>query len=258
MRALRLAEDTKTAEACCKSARTEPVPDLCVACTARHHGICGALEDHHLHELASRTSKRRIKAGQTLQADGEEAVVYANLQMGVVKLVKMLADGRQQIVGLQFPPDFIGRPFGRQSQLSAETVSDVEVCTFPRSVLEDMVKRHPGLERQLFQQTLRELDEARDWLLANGRKSARARVASLLYMIATHVPTVSLLQAHSGRSVIFDLPLTRADMADFLGLTIETVSRQISCLRQDGIIDVENNRHVTVPDMQLLFATTED
>ena len=151
-----------------------------------------------------------IKAGQTLQADGEEAAVYANLQVGVVKLVKMLADGRQQIVGLQFPPDFIGRPFGRQSQLSAEAVSDVEVCTFPRSVLEDMIKRHPELERQLFQQTLRELDEARDWLLANGRKSARARVASLLHMIATHVPAVSLLHAHSRRSVIFDLPLTRA------------------------------------------------
>ena len=117
MRSLRLAENTKTAEPRCNSARTEPIPDLCAACTARHHGICGALEDHHLHELASRTSKRRIMAGQTLQADGEEAAVYANLQVGVVKLVKVLADGRQQIVDLQFPPDFIGRPFGRQSQL---------------------------------------------------------------------------------------------------------------------------------------------
>ncbi len=197
-------------------------------------------------------------AGQTLQADGEEAVVYANLQVGVVKLVKMLADGRQQIVGLLFPPDFVGRPFGHQNRLSAEAVSDVEVCTFPRTVLEDMVKRHPELERQLFQQTLRELDEARDWLLANGRKSARERVASLLYMIATHVPNVSPMQARSGRSVTFDLPLTRAEMADFLGLTIETVSRQFSRLRQDRIIDVENNRHVTVPDMQCLFATSED
>ena len=258
MRSLGLAQNTKSAETRCKSARTEPVPDLCVACAARHHGICGALEDHHLHELASRTSKRRIKAGRTLQADGEAAAIYANLQAGVVKLVKMLANGRQQIVGLQFPPDFIGRPFSRQSRLSAEAVSDVEVCTFPRSALEDMVTRHPELEHQLFQQTLRELDEARDWLLANGRKSARERVASLLYMIATHVPTVSVLQAQPGRSVIFDLPLTRAEMADFLGLTIETVSRQFSCLRQDGIINVENNRHVTVPDMQRLFAATED
>ena len=76
-------------------------------------------------------------------------------------------------------------------------------------------------------------------------------------MVATHVPTVSPLQSHQQRSVTFDLPLTRADMGDFLGLTIETVSRQFSRLRQDGIINVENNRHITIPDMQCLFEMAE-
>jgi len=257
MRQLKLVADTEGTEARCKSAGIEPVPNLCAACTVRHRGICGALKDHQLRELASRTSKRCIEAGRTLQADGEEVATYANLLKGVVKLSKTLQDGRQQIVGLQFPPDFIGRPFGRENQLSAEAVSDVEVCTFPRAVLEDMVNRHPELEHQLFQQTLLELDEARDWLLAIGRKTARERVASLLYMVATHVPTVSPLQSHQQRSVTFDLPLTRADMGDFLGLTIETVSRQFSRLRQDGIINVENSRHITVPDMQCLFEVAE-
>ena len=134
--------------------------------------------------------------------------------------------------------------------MSAEAVSNVELCTFPRSVLEGMLKRHPELEHRLFQQTLMELDEARDWLLAVGRKTARERVAALLYMIARHVPDKTPLDAAKRTSVDFDLPLTRADMADFLGLTIETVSRQITRLRQDGVIGLKANRHVTVPDLR--------
>jgi CRP/FNR family transcriptional regulator len=242
----------------CQSAGVEPVPNLCAACVARHRGICGALKGEELRELAARTTKRRVEGGRTLQADGEEAAVYSNLLQGVVKLSKTLADGRQQIVGLQFPPDFVGRPFSRESRLSAEAVSEVEVCTFPRSVIEGMIKRNPELQHRLFQQTLMELDEARDWLLAIGRKTARERVASLLHMIARHVPHNTAQAEGEHRSVSFDLPLTRADMADFLGLTIETVSRQITRLRQTGIITVEANRHVTVPDIGRLAAAAEE
>ena len=241
----------------CKSAGVDPVPSLCAACVARHRGICGALGGDELRELAIRASKRRIEGGRTLQADGAEAAVYSNLLQGVVKLSKMLADGRQQIVGLQFPPDFVGRPFGRESRLSAETVSEVEVCTFPRSVIEGMIKRNPDLQHRLFQQTLMELDEARDWLLAIGRKTARERVASLLHMIARHVPDNSPDAARQRTAVTFDLPLTRADMADFLGLTIETVSRQITRLRQDGIIIVEANRRISIPDIERLAELAE-
>lgn len=241
----------------CASAGAEPLPSLCAACVARHRGICGALKGDELRELVVRTSRRRVEAGRTLQADGAEAAVYSNLLQGVVKLSKMLPDGRQQIVGLQYPPDFVGRPFGRESRLSAEAVSDLEVCTFPRSVIEELMRRNPDLQHRLLQQTLMELDEARDWLLAIGRKTARERVASLLYMIARHVPDPAADPAHPRSAVTFDLPLTRADMADFLGLTIETVSRQITRLRQDGLIKVEANRHITVPDIDHLAEVAE-
>jgi len=241
----------------CKSAGLEPAPNLCEACTARHRGICGALSDAELRELATRTIKRKIESGRTLQADGELVSGYANLLQGVVKLSKVMADGRQQIVGLQFPPDFVGRPFGRESRLSAEAVSAVEVCSFPRAVLEDMLERHSGLERRLFEQTLVELDEARDWLLALGRKTARERVASLIYMVAKHIPAGTPREAGERTSVQFDLPLTRADMADFLGLTIETVSRQITRLRQEGIVDLHPGRQIEVPDMERLAKAVE-
>ncbi|TIS46128.1 MAG: winged helix-turn-helix transcriptional regulator, partial [Mesorhizobium sp.] len=94
-----------------------------------------------------------------------------------------------------------------------------------------------------------ELDEARGWMVTLGRKTAAEKVASFLLMIARNIdpavdPTV--------KSASFDLPLTRADIADFLGLTIETVSRQLTRLRTDGVIRIENNRHVTVENMSRL------
>ena len=210
----------------------------CLACLARHRGICGVLSDEHLKQLASRIVLRRIKAGRTLQADGEAPVAYAILLRGVVKLTKTLVDGRQQIVGLQFPPEFVGQPFASESHLSAEAVSDVEVCSVPRTVLEDMMKSHPALESRLFRDTLLQLDQARDWLLAIGRKTARERVTGLLHLIAGQLnPSASTEDAVTGEQT-FDLPLSRAEMADFLGLTIETVSRQITRLRQDRIISL--------------------
>jgi len=174
-----------------------------------------------------------------------------------VKLIKTLADGRQQIVGLQFPTEFIGQPWGGQSHLSAEAVTDVEVCSIPQTVLQDMMKSHPALEHRLFQETLLQLDQAQDWLLAVGRKMARERVAALLYLIASRMNASAPGDSSLTGEQTFDLPLSRTEMADFLGLTIETVSRQVTRLRQDGLIMVEDNRRVTVPEMDRLLEAAE-
>ena len=107
-----------------------------------------------------------------------------------------------------------------------------------------MIARSPELEHRLHEQALRELDEAREWMLTLGRKSAAEKVASFLLMIAcTTIPRPR------PEAEPFELPLKRADIADFLGLTIETVSRQITKLRKAGVIHLENNRSVTVPDL---------
>jgi CRP/FNR family transcriptional regulator len=166
---------------------------------------------------------------------------------GVVKLTKVMADGRQQIVGLQFAPDFLGRPFIEESAITAEAATESEVCNFPRHVLDRLVKKTPELEHKLHRQALKELDEARDWMLTLGRKTAQEKVASFLYLIATHIDPECVDMS------TFDLPLSRADIADFLGLTIETVSRQFTKLRKENVIRIENNRHVTVPDMDRLM-----
>ncbi len=177
---------------------------------------------------------------------GEQVSSYSNILNGVVKLSMMMSDGRQQIVGLQFAPDFMGRPFVRESSLTAEAATDTEICSFPKHILERMVNGSSDMEHRLLEQTAKELDEARGWMLTLGRKSAKEKVASFLYLIASHIDPDS--EAKSS----FDLPLTRADIADYLGLTIETVSRQMTKLRKEGIIRIENNRHVICADLNRL------
>jgi len=231
-----------------KDIHNSEIPVLCQACEARHRGVCGALSPVELQQLASKAIRREIAPGTELAADEEQVSHYANILGGVVKLTKILEDGRQQIVGLQFAPDFLGRPFKASSRTNAEAATSVQVCSFPRSAIDNMIKQSPQLEHKLLQQTLDELDEAREWMVTLGRKTAAEKVASFLYLIATHINP----ENDKADSITFDLPLTRADIADFLGLTIETVSRQMTKLRKAGVIEIENNRHLTVPDMARL------
>ena len=104
--------------------------------------------------------------------------------------------------------------------------------------------------------TLDELDAAREWMLLLGRKTAREKIASLLAIIARRDAHLKLKSAKG--SIVFDLPLTREEMADYLGLTLETVSRQVSALKRDGVIALEGKRHIIVPDFDRLVEETGD
>ncbi|TPK42252.1 Crp/Fnr family transcriptional regulator [Mesorhizobium sp. B2-5-4] len=225
------------------------IPVLCQSCEARHRGVCGALDPDQLADLARNSSKHSVQPGTELVGDAEAIDSFSNVLSGVVKLTKTLSDGRQQIVGLQFAPDFLGRPFKLESSINAEAATDVSLCSFPKTAIERMMKVSPELEHRLLKQTLKELDQARDWMVTLGRKTASEKVASFLLMIATNIDPTN---AQDTGSATFDLPLTRSDIADFLGLTIETVSRQLTRLRADEVIRIENNRHVFVENMNRL------
>jgi len=225
------------------------VPALCQACEARHRGLCGALEPGQLVALAKQSWKQKVETGAELVGDSEKIASYSNVLSGVVKLSKTLADGRHQIVGLQFAPDFLGRPFKAESEINAEAATEVSLCSFPKASIERMMKESPQLEHRLLVQTLKELDEAREWMVTLGRKTASEKVASFLLLIARNIDPY---RPGSPKDVVFDLPLTRSDIADFLGLTIETVSRQLTILRKDDVIAIENNRHITLRDMERL------
>ena len=121
------------------------------------------------------------------------------------------------------------------------------ICSFPKSILDRLIAENPDLEHRLLQQALNELDEAREWMVTLGRKTAREKIASFLYLIAS--------QFDAGSST-FQLPLSRSDIADFLGLTTETVSRQFTRLRQSGVIEVEQRRRITILDIDRLLDET--
>jgi len=228
---------------------TSGLPRLCSSCEARHRGICGALNPDQLVTLAHASARHRMGVGEELLGDAENINRYSNILSGVVKLTKSLSDGRQQIVGLQFAPDFLGRPLRAESAVNAEAATDVELCSFPRATIERMMTEQPDLKHRLLEQALKELDQAREWMVMLGRKTAAEKVASFLLMIARNIDPAA---ADNRRFAVFDLPLTRAEIADFLGLTIETVSRQMTRLRTDGVIRIENNRHITVDDLARL------
>jgi len=225
------------------------IPANCKTCNARTYGICRALKTSELLRLSASTRRRKIQHGDTIVFEEDEVVDYANIVEGAVKLTKILKDGRQQIVGLQFAPEFIGKPFSEHSTVSVEAATDVEICVFPKAEFERMLQQEPGFEHRLLEQTLTQLDDARSWMVTLGRKTAQEKVASFLVLLANNL---GRLQSTGSNLVSFTLPLKRADIADFLGLTIETVSRQMTRLRKEQLIDIQRNLDVTVLDMPRL------
>ncbi len=226
--------------------------ERCQKCSVRHKAVCGALNDAELARLNQIARTRQIKPGQTVFSDQEQPEFFANIVSGVIKLTKTLSDGRQQIVGLLFAPDFLGRAYGGESPYLAEAATDVELCCFPSDNFEHMLGDFPDLEHRLFENTLDELDSAREWMLLLGRKTAQEKVASFLLMIAHRAPNIGCAHSDEMNFVQFALPLSRADIADYLGLTIETVSRHFTKLKSDGVINIINNREIAVPDIDML------
>lgn len=229
----------------------------CDTCAVRHKAVCGALDRVEIERLNAIAHHKLLPPGQVILHDNSEMTYFANIISGVVKLTKTLTDGRQQIVGLQFASDFLGRPFRNQSPYHAETVTEVHLCTYDKGKFERLVKEFEGFEHRLLENTLDELDSAREWMLLLGRKSAGEKVASFLLMVARRMETIGCKGAEDPGRPRFSLPLSRADIADFLGLTIETVSRQISRLKVHKIIELEGNRTIVVLDMARLTAAME-
>jgi CRP/FNR family transcriptional regulator len=174
----------------------------------------------------------------------------------VASLTQAMEDGRTQMVGLLLPSDFVGRPGRDSAAYDVVATTDLVMCCFRKKPFEDMMVRTPHIAQRLLEMTLDELDAAREWMLVLGRKTAREKIASLLSIIARRDATLNLAGVEG--PLEFDLPLTREAMADYLGLTLETVSRQVNALKRDGVIDLVGKRHVIVPDFDRLSEEAGD
>jgi CRP/FNR family transcriptional regulator len=233
-----------------------PVSLQCGDCPIRHRAVCARCETDEIEQLEEIKYYRSFEAGQTVIWAGDKMDFVASVVTGIATLTQTLEDGRTQMVGLLLPSDFVGRPGRESAAYNVTATTDILMCCFRRMPFEEMMERTPHIAQRLLQMTLDELDAAREWMLLLGRKTAREKIASLLSIVARRDASIKLRNA-TGR-MTFDLPLTREAMADYLGLTLETVSRQISALKRDGVIELEGKRHVTVPDMDRLMLEAGD
>ncbi len=224
----------------------------CATCVIRQKAICDALNANEVQALNRLSRRRTVPAGQMILGEGEARTVFANIVSGVVKLTKTLDDGRQHIIGLLFASDFLGRAYRSDNPYFAEAATDVELCVFPTAGFEKLLIEHPGLEHRLFQYTLSELDACQEWMLLLARKKAEERVASFLLMIAKRVPNLGGAGSENPNEARFILPLSRTEISDCLGLTIETVRRQITRLKTKGVIELINYREIIIPDVRRL------
>ena len=211
----------------------------------RNRAICAGLDPDELLLLGRMGRKQRLAAGETLFWEGDDAPVVANVLDGVLKLVVATADGREQIVGIVFPSDFIGRPFGSESPYSVTAMTDAEACVFHRKSFDEFAGHHPDLQQRLLRRTLDELDRARHWMMLLGRKSASEKVASFLLEMSERLAGQG---CHADTQAAFELPFGRQQIADILGLTIETTSRQLTKMRGDGVIDLPSRREIVIKD----------
>lgn len=231
----------------------------CSDCGVRERALCGSLTDDELGDLAKLGLQRRLVRGETLMRAGDPPLVCANLQSGVMKISSVTPGGSEAIVGLVYPGDFIGRPFAGSDEHDVVALTDVELCVFPRAAFERALTDHARMEQLLLQRTLTELDRARRWLVRMGRATASARVAGFLDDMRRRL---AVSDCQRGASMeppsAFDLPLSRGEIADLLGLTIETVSRQMTRLRGAGVIDLPGGRGIVVRDSVALAMAAEE
>lgn len=232
------------------------VPRECGDCPIRHRAVCARCEADELERLEKIKYYRNFEAGQTVVWSGDQMEFVGSVVKGIATLTQTMEDGRTQMVGLLLPSDFVGRPGRMTAAYDVVATTDLVMCCFRKKPFETMMVETPHIAQRLLEMTLDELDAAREWMLVLGRKTAREKIASLLSIIARRNATLNL--ANVTGAMVFDLPLTREAMADYLGLTLETVSRQISSLKKDGVIQLEGKRHVTVPDFDLLLAEAGD
>lgn len=202
----------------------------CRGCDARALSVCSVIEDKDLCRLASLTHVEAVEPGREFITEGDPADDFFNITAGTAKLFKMLADGRRQITGFAQIGHFLGLAARNRYSFSAEAVDRVRLCRFSRPRLRRLLDDYPAMERRLLDVASNELVAAQEQMLLLGRKTAAERVASFLLGQMAH----GGLRGGSPR--VIHLAMGREDIADYLGLTIETVSRSFTRLTGDGAI----------------------
>ena len=209
----------------------------------RGRAACAALDEGERAELAKLGHARKLRRGETLFEASEDNALCATLVKGVLKVTSFDEDGTEHIVSLIHPAGFVGELFAAEAQHDIVALSDCDLCVFPRQQYEHALRRFPALGQALLRRSSQDLSETRALLAAVTGRSAMQRVAGFLLALAR---AANDTECHAARH--FDLVLTRGEMASLLGLTIETISRQLTRLEKDNVIRRDGRRGIELVD----------
>ena len=215
----------------------------CEGCEAHDLAVCAALSREQLATVAPLVRSRTLRPGAVLFHEGHGAEHVFTVTGGVLKLYKLF-DGQRQVTGFATISDFLRLACNDVYVYSAEAVGDARVCRFDRRRFAAALERFPAMERALLERTSNELAAAQEQMPLLGRKTARERLASFLVGLARRPRGLS----HG----LVPLPMSRADIADYLGLTVETVSRTLTALRRERLIGMPNKHVVQILDPDAL------
>ncbi len=232
-------------------ARDFQTVEPCATCGSRIAGLCHKLDASALDDIAAESQSFHLAAKSTLFREGDPAGRAFSIIDGVVKLSRLLPDGKQQVVGFRFPGDVLGYGAGKTYPFDAETLTNGHFCRIERSRLDALLRLYPQMERRMLDLCLRELSNTQDQLVTVGRRSAEARVASFL---------LGLVEAYRQRGPLpaeLPLPMTRSDIGDFLGLTLETVSRSFAAFKRQKLIAEPGQHRLRILNMDALLCLTE-
>jgi len=193
-----------------------------------------------------------VPAGRSFINEQDPATDFYNVTEGAVRLFKLLPDGRRQITGFAGPGHFLGLAVSTRYSFSAEAITDVKVCRFSRPRLRKLLHDFPALEDRLLEVAQNDLVSAQEQMLLLGRKTARERLAS--FLVARAYDGAACRKAGTPALTRLQLEMTRGDIADYLGLTIETVSRSFSKLRADRLIAIPTPPEIVLLDLPALTA----
>lgn len=208
----------------------------CDQCPIRHKAICGTLPPEQLKTVERMRSARRLDHHEPIAWEGEAGQHLAVVRSGIVRLSASTARGTQLIVGLAFPGALVGRPVGEGSGFDIQPVDGAEICLLPRHKFEALSRDYPPLGHALLQRAFDDLDDLRKWMQILGTVSAGKRLASFVLQLGD---TIGVPTPVAGQ-IYIDMPFTRQQIADLLGLNIETVSREITKLRTLDLLTSPN------------------
>jgi len=222
------------------------LPSICENCEVRQLTLCAPLDAGEMQKLCGILHRSDVPAGRTIIEEGDDAQAVFNVTGGAVRLFKLLPDGRRAITGFLFPGDFLGLANRQTYSCSADALGPTSLCRFSRGRLTALFAEIPKLEHRLLEMASNELAAAQDQMVLLGRKTAGEKIASFLLILS---------ERQTARQMDPDpvvLPMSRADIADYLGLTTETVSRTFTQLKTKGLIRLLPQGRVQLSDRDAL------